>query len=74
MLPPALALALATAHTEDRLRAAARWHTIRGARRLARESRVAATPTARQRSTSTPTQLPDDLGQALGEFLSTPTS
>ena len=33
MLHPALARALATAHIEDQLRAAARWHTIRLARR-----------------------------------------
>jgi hypothetical protein len=41
MLHPALAQALATAHVEDQLRAAARWQTIRRARRVARESRVA---------------------------------
>ena len=74
MLHPALARALATAHTEDQLRAAARWHTIRRARRLARESRVAATSTAGQRSTSTPTHIPDDLAQARRESLSTQTS
>ena len=33
MLHPALARALATAHIEDQLRAAARWRTIRLARR-----------------------------------------
>ena len=33
MLHPVLARALVTAHTEDQLRAAARWHTIRLARR-----------------------------------------
>jgi hypothetical protein len=33
MLHPALARALVTAHIEDQLRAAARWHTIRLARR-----------------------------------------
>jgi hypothetical protein len=33
MLHPALARALATARIEDQLRAAARWHTIRLARR-----------------------------------------
>ena len=54
MLHPALAQALATAHVEDQLRAAARWQTIRRARRVARESRVAATSTstAGQRSTT----------------------
>jgi hypothetical protein len=57
MLHPALTRALATAHIEDQLRAAARWHTIRLARRVARESRVAATSTAGQRSTSTPTHV-----------------
>ena len=50
MLHHTLAQALATAHVEDQLRAAARWQTIRHARRVARESRVAAT------STSTPGQ------------------
>ena len=40
MLHPALARALATAHIEDLHRAAARRHTIRLARRAARESRV----------------------------------
>ena len=57
MLHPALARALATARIEDQLRAAARWRTIRLARRVARESRVAAPPTAGQRSTSTPTHV-----------------
>jgi hypothetical protein len=59
MLHPALARALATAHVEDQLRAAARWQTIRRARRLARELRVAATSTstARPRSASTPTDV-----------------
>ena len=54
MLHPAVAQALATAHVEDRLRAAARWQTIRHARRVARESRIAATSTstAGQRSTT----------------------
>jgi hypothetical protein len=52
MLHPALARALATAHTEDLHRAAARWHTIRLARRVTHEPRVAATPSARQRSAS----------------------
>jgi hypothetical protein len=54
MLHPALAQALATAHVEDQLRAAAHWQTIRRARRVARESRVAATSTstAGQRSTT----------------------
>ena len=49
MLHPALARALATAHIEDLHRAAARRHTIRLARRAARESRVMATSTAEQR-------------------------
>jgi hypothetical protein len=49
MLHPALARALATAHIEDLHRAAARRHTIRLARRVAHEPRVAATPTAIQR-------------------------
>ena len=52
MLHPALARAIATAHIEDLHRAAARRHTIRLARRVAREPRVAATPTAPQRSVS----------------------
>ena len=52
MLHPALARALATAHIEDLHRAASRRHTIRLARRAAREPRVAATPTAIQRSAS----------------------
>jgi hypothetical protein len=46
MLHPALTQALATAHIEDQLRAAARWQTIHRARRVARESRVAATSTS----------------------------
>jgi hypothetical protein len=54
MLHPAFTRALATAHIEDQLRAAARWHAIRRALRVARESRVAVTSTAGQRSTSTP--------------------
>lgn len=54
MLHPALTQALATAHIEDQLRAAARRHAIRRARRLARESRIATTATAGQRSVSTP--------------------
>jgi hypothetical protein len=33
MLHPALARALVTAHIEDQLRAASRWHTVRLARR-----------------------------------------
>ena len=57
MLHPALARALTTARIDDQLRAAARWHTIRLARRVASESRVAATSTAGQRSTSTPTHV-----------------
>jgi hypothetical protein len=52
MLHPALARALATAHIEDLHREAARWHTIRLARRAAHGPRVAATPTAIQRSAS----------------------
>jgi hypothetical protein len=52
MLHPALARALATAHIEDLHRAAARRHTIRLARRVAQERRVAATPIAVQRSAS----------------------
>ena len=43
MLHPALTQALATAHIEDQRRAAARWHTIRRARRVARESRARGT-------------------------------
>ena len=46
MLHPALTRALATAHIEDLHRAAARWHTIRLARRVAHEPRVAATSIA----------------------------
>ena len=52
MLHPALARALATAHIEDLHRAAARWRTIRLARRVVHEPRVAATSIARQRSAS----------------------
>lgn len=52
MLHPAFARALATAYIEDLHRAAARRHRIRLARRFAHESRVAATPTAIQRSAS----------------------
>jgi hypothetical protein len=54
MLHPALARELTTAHIDDLRRAAARWHTIRLARRAAHEARVAATPTAIQRSASEP--------------------
>ena len=46
MLHPALTQALATAHIEDLHRAAARRHTIRLARRVVHEPRVAATPIA----------------------------
>ena len=53
MLHPALSRALATAHIEDQLRASARWHTIRLARRVVHEPRVAATPIAVLRSAST---------------------
>lgn len=52
MLNPALTQALANAHLEDLHRAAARWRTIRLAHRLAHEPRMAATPTAIQRSAS----------------------
>jgi hypothetical protein len=52
MLHPALARALATARTEDLHRAAASWHTIRLARRVAHEPPVAAIPPPRQRSAS----------------------
>ena len=52
MLHPTLAQTLATAHIEDLHRAAARWHTIRLAHRAAQEPRVAAAPTAIQRSAS----------------------
>jgi hypothetical protein len=52
MLHPALAQAAATAHIEDLHRAAARRHTIRLARRVEHEPRVAATPIAMQRSGS----------------------
>lgn len=58
MLHPALTQALATARTEDRLREAARWHTIRRAR-LERGSPVTATSTAGRRSTLTPIHVPD---------------
>ena len=53
MLHPALTRALATAHIEDQQRAAARRHTIRPARRVVHEPRVAATPIAILRSAST---------------------
>jgi hypothetical protein len=53
MLHPALARALATAHIEDLHRAAARWHTIRLARRAAHAPHVAASPIAVVRSAST---------------------
>jgi hypothetical protein len=52
MLHSALARALTSAHIDDLHRAAARWHTIRLAHRAAHEPRVAATPTAIQRSAS----------------------
>ena len=52
MLHPALVRALAGAHIDDLHRAAARWHTIRLAHRAAHEPRMAATPTAIQRSAS----------------------
>ena len=52
MLHSGLARALASAHIDDLHRAAARWHTIRVARPAAQEPRVAATPTAIQRSAS----------------------
>ena len=53
MLHPALSRALATAHIEDLHRAAAPGHTIRLARRVVHEPRVAATPIAVLRSAST---------------------
>jgi hypothetical protein len=53
MLHPALTRALATAHSEDLHRAAARARTIRLARRVVPEPRVAATPIAVLRSAST---------------------
>ena len=53
MLHPALTQALATAHIEDLHRAGARRHTIRLARRVVHEPRVAATPIAVLRSAST---------------------
>jgi hypothetical protein len=52
MLHPALAQALASAHVDDLHRAAARWQTIRLAHRAAHEPRLAATPTAIERSAS----------------------
>ena len=52
MLHSALSQALASAHIDDLHRAAARWHTIRLAHRATHEPRVAATPTAIQRSAS----------------------
>jgi hypothetical protein len=53
LLHPALARALVTAHIEDQHRAAARRRTIRLARRVAHEPRVAAAPIAMLRSAST---------------------
>jgi hypothetical protein len=53
MLHPALTRALVTAHIEDLHRAAARRHTIRLARSVVHEPRVAATPIAVLRSAST---------------------
>ena len=53
MLHPDLARALAAAHIEDLHRTAARRHTIRLARDVAHEPRVAATPMATLRSAST---------------------
>jgi hypothetical protein len=53
MLHPALTQALAAAHIEDQRRAAARSYTIRPARRVAHEPRVATTPIAVLRSAST---------------------
>ena len=53
MLHPALTQALVTAHIEDLHRAAARRHTIRLARSVVHEPRVAATPIAVLRSAST---------------------
>jgi len=53
MLHPDLSRALATARIEDQLRAAARRRTIRLARRVVHEPRVAATPIAVLRSAST---------------------
>jgi hypothetical protein len=53
MLHPALTRALATAHIEDLQRAAARTRTIRLARLVVHEPRVAATPIAVLRSAST---------------------
>jgi hypothetical protein len=52
MLHSALAGTLASAHIDDLHREAARRHTIRLAHRAAHEPRVAATPTAIQRSAS----------------------
>jgi hypothetical protein len=53
MLQPSLSRALATAHIEDLHRAAARARTIRLARRVVHEPRVAATPISVLRSAST---------------------
>jgi len=53
MLHPDLSRALATAHIEDELRAAAQRHTIRLARGVVHEPRVAATPIALLRFAST---------------------
>ena len=50
MLHPALTRALATAHIEDLQREAARWRTIRLARRVARKPRPEATSIAGRRS------------------------
>jgi hypothetical protein len=52
MIHSALAQTVASAHIDDLHRAAGRWRTMRLARRAAREPRVAATPTAMQRSAS----------------------
>ena len=52
MQHPALTRALAAAHIEDLHRASARRHTIRLARRVVHEPRVAATPIAVLRSAS----------------------
>ena len=65
MLHPDLARALASAHIEDLHRAAARRHTIRLAHRAAHEPRVAATPTAIQRSACKPAVWPS-CAQAAG--------
>jgi len=53
MLHPALTQAIVTAHIEDLHRAAARRRTIRLARSVVHEPRVAATPIALLRSAST---------------------